>query len=256
MSEFRTEDALDRLIGSFESGKPGLLASRLREKPYGVLLLDEFEKATKEVNELFLQVLDEGFFSDMRGKKVSARNLMIIATSNAGSDLIWEYNKKGIDVSEKTRELTDAIIARGIFKPELLNRFDGVITFHPLSKEHIKIIAGMMLGKLKNRLEKKGIEFIINDAVIAVLMRYGYDPQFGARPMQRAVADRIEEVVARKMLEGTVSAGSRIELTEKDFPPDEGEVAPPSAVQQEEEKPTSPPGPKSEIVKDPLQHIT
>lgn len=217
MSEFRTDDALDRLIGSFESGKAGILASRLREKPYGVLLLDEFEKASREVNELFLQVLDEGFFSDMRGKKVSARNLIIVATSNAGSDMIWEWSKGGIDVSEKTKEIVDAIVQRGIFKPELLNRFDGVITFHPLSEDQIKTIAVLMLDKLKDRLEKKGLEFVINDAAVNALMRTGYDPQFGARPMQRAVSDTIEQVVAQKMLRGEVAAGSKVELTESEL---------------------------------------
>ncbi len=218
MSEFRTDDALERLIGHFERGKPGVLAAKLREKPYGVVLLDEFEKTTMNVHDLFLQILDEGKFSDAMGKTVNARNTIIIATSNAGADLIWEYAKQGINVAEKDHELVDAIVKRGIFKPELLNRFDGIIVFHPLQDDHLQKIATMMLQKLAKRLqEDKGIELVITPELLGAVIKAGFDPQFGARPMARAIADKVEQTIARKMLSDELKAGMRISLTEADL---------------------------------------
>ncbi len=226
MSEYQTDDALKRLIGSFEDGKPGVLASRLREQSYGVLLLDEFEKTNTEVLNLFLQVLDEGFFSDMAGRRVNARNLIIIATSNAGSDLIWKMLRgtdaevgRGTD-TEKTLNknvIVNEIINRGIFKPELLNRFDGVILFHPLSTENLQKIAGLMLKKLAGRLAEKGIELVINDALLKAVMAAGTDPEFGARPMNRAIQEKVEQVIARKIIAGQAPSGSRLELTEAEL---------------------------------------
>src|SRR6185369_14450897 len=148
MSEYSSPDSTSKLIGSFESNHTGVLSSMLREHPYGVLLLDEFEKTTKEVMNLFLQILDEGFFSDMSGKKINARNLIIIATSNAGSDLIWDATKRGEDVAQAKDKIVDSIIEQGIFKPELLNRFDGVIVFHPLGDADLRRITELMLEKL------------------------------------------------------------------------------------------------------------
>ncbi len=109
MSEYRTDDALSRLIGSFEGGKQGVLSTMLREHPYGVLLLDEFEKTNKEILDLFLQILDEGFFSDMLGKRVNARNLIIIATSNAGSDLIFKLVEQGKNLANEKEGLVNSI---------------------------------------------------------------------------------------------------------------------------------------------------
>ncbi len=226
MSEYRTDDALKRLTGSFEDGKVGVLSAKLRERSYGVLLLDEFEKTSKEVLDLFLQILDEGFFSDMSGRRVNARNLIIIATSNAGSDLIWK-TLRGTDADSRGQNadgqvlnkdaVINEIINRGIFKPELLNRFDGVILFHPLSTKHLQEIAGLMLKKLQKRLMEKGIEFVINDAVLKAVMSAGTDQQFGARPMNRAIQEKIEQVIAQKIISGEAKAGSRIEFTAEEL---------------------------------------
>ena len=215
MSEYQGDDALSRLIGTFESGKPGTLASLLREHPYGVLLLDEFEKTNKEVHNLFLQILDEGFFTDVSGKRVNARNLIIIATSNAASDVIWSM-KHEIGDKEKDIVLTE-IINRAIFKPELLNRFDGVILFRPLQEPDLKTIAKFQLQKLSNRLKEKGLELVITDALLRFLVSVGQDPKFGARPMNRAIQERVEQIIADKMLRGEISPGSRIELTESEL---------------------------------------
>ncbi|MBI2476033.1 MAG: ATP-dependent Clp protease ATP-binding subunit [Candidatus Taylorbacteria bacterium] len=213
MSEYQTDDALKRLIGSFEGGKPGVLSSKLREQSYGVLLLDEFEKTNTEVLNLFLQVLDEGFFSDMAGHRVNARNLIIIATSNAGSDLIWNLMREGKDIPASKDTIVNEIIGRGIFKPELLNRFDGVILFHPLSAENLAKIAGLMLKKLQKRLTEKSLELVINDALLKAVIAAGTDPAFGARPMNRAIQEKVEQVIAQKIISGEAKAGSRLELT-------------------------------------------
>lgn len=217
MSEYQTDDALSRLIGSFEDGKVGTLSTLLREKPYGVLLLDEFEKTNPDVHDLFLQILDEGFFSDMKGKRVNARNIIFIATSNAGSDLIWDAIERGEDISEKKDELISKIIERGRFKPELLNRFDGVVLFHPLNAEHLKKIAGFMLEKLRKRLRNKGVDLVVNDVLTDYVAKEGYNPTFGARPMIRAIQEKVEQRIADKMINGEIREGSKFEFSPEDL---------------------------------------
>ncbi len=217
MNEYKESDAIDRLIGSFGAGKPGILSSMIRDKKYGVLLLDEFEKASNNVKDLFLQILDEGVFADATGEKVNARNIIFIATSNAGSQDIFSIVEGGGKLSEHKDDLTNKLISDGTLKPELLNRFDGVIFFEPLSKENIGKIAEIMLKKLQARLREKGIDFVINPATIEAMVKIGYDPKFGARPMNRAVQDKVEGLIARKIIAGELPAGSKIELTAVDL---------------------------------------
>jgi len=213
MSEYRTADALSRLIGSFEGSKQGRLVAMLKQQQYGVLLLDEFEKTNKEVLDLFLQIFDEGQFSDMTGKKINARNIIIIATSNAASDLIWEHSKEGEGTSLSEADLVDEIIKRDIFKPELLNRFDGVIVFDPIDKKSAREIALLLLNKLQKRLKKKGVSLLVNDDLVDMVVRHGYNVKFGARPMKRAIQERVEQVVADKMIREGIAAGTTIELS-------------------------------------------
>lgn len=217
MSEYSGFDSLDKLIGSFDAGKPGILSSIIREHPYGVLLLDEFEKTTKEVMNLFLQILDEGFFSDGLGKRVMARNLVIIATSNAGSSLIWEAMQSGEDLSKSKEKIIDNIISQKIYTPELLNRFDGVVLFHPLSKNDLVKIAEISLRKLESRLAERGIDLDVNDELIDFVASKGDDPKFGARPINRAISEEVEQVIAKKMISGEVSRGSKVVLSKSDF---------------------------------------
>jgi ATP-dependent Clp protease ATP-binding subunit ClpC len=217
MSEFKAGDALKRLIGQFEDGKTGILSSLLRDRQYGVLLLDEFEKASREVHDLFLQILDEGFFSDMHGRKVYARNLIIIATSNAGSDLIWKVMQEKAALLSRKADIVDSIISQGIFRPELLNRFDGVVLFHPLEKEHLKLIAGLMMKKLNKRLLDKGVQVEVNDELINYLVEKGSDRQFGARAMNRAIQEHVEQAVAKKLISEEILPGTVIELNQADF---------------------------------------
>ncbi|MCC2630460.1 MAG: hypothetical protein K0S38_269 [Candidatus Paceibacter sp.] len=217
MSEYSTPDALSKLIGSFAAGKTGVLATILREHPYGVLLLDEFEKTTPEVMNLFLQILDEGFFSDMDSKRINARNLLIIATSNAGSDMIWDAVKHGDDLNHSRELIVDSLIKAHVFKPELLNRFDGVIIFHPLDVTHLEKIARLQLEKLKARLAERGINLAVTDDLVTYLMKYGTDPKFGARPMNRAIQDKIEQVIAEKMIRGDIIPGAEVALNAGDL---------------------------------------
>jgi ATP-dependent Clp protease ATP-binding subunit ClpA len=217
MSEYKTADALERLIGNFAIGKPGVLTSMLRDKPYGVLLLDEFEKTSKEVMDLFLQILDEGVFSDMSGRKVNARNLIIIATSNAGSEMIWKIVKEKGDNAVNKDEVISYIINTGIFKPELINRFDGAVIFKHLTREYLAKIAELMMKKLNKRLVEKGLEVFITPELINALVEKGTDPTFGARPMNRAIQDKIETMVADKILRGEAPQGTKIVFNQQDI---------------------------------------
>lgn len=217
MSEYNGADALDKLIGSFTTSTSGVLSSFIRERPYGVLLLDEFEKAHSEVHNLFLQILDEGMFSDMFGKRINARNLIIIATSNAGSDIIWNLMKEGKRLADEKDSIIDTLIQKKLFRPELLNRFDAIVLFHPLEQEHLEKIASFMLQKLHKRLYERGIDLVITPALINYLVKVGSDPKFGARPLNRAIQEKIEKVIAEKMIAGTLPPGSKIELTEQDL---------------------------------------
>ena len=217
MSEYKGTNSMDKLIGSFERGRPGVLSSLVRENPYGVLLLDEFEKADREVLDLFLQILDEGFFSDMSGKQVNLRNLLIIATSNAGADKIWEFVKTGGDLQTHKSELIDLLVGQGTLKPELLNRFDGVILFRPITGDNLRQVAKLMLEKLSGRLREKGVNLTINDALVDYLVQFGADPQFGARPLNRAIQDKVEALIAEKLLRGEIQTGQEITLSQTDF---------------------------------------
>jgi ATP-dependent Clp protease ATP-binding subunit ClpC len=215
MTEYSDSSALMRLIGTYD-GAVGTLSRAVRERPYGVLLLDEFEKCHEEAKDLFLQILDEGRFSDAQGKIVSARNLMVIATSNAGADEIFKKTQAGSAVSRK--EIIDVIVARGDMKPELLNRFDGIILFSPLSPDAVKQIALLELQRLAWNLKTKGMTLEIGDALVAYVADRGYEPAFGAREIRRTIQDTVEKVIADRILAGTYRPGSVIRLAVPDLP--------------------------------------
>ncbi len=217
MSEYNGADAMQRLIGNFGENKTGLLASSVRDHPYGVLLLDEFEKASGDVLDLFLQILDEGIFTDALGNKINCRNLIIIATSNAGSEYIWESIKQKKNLIEEKDKIVDSIIKDKIFRPELLNRFDGIILFHPLQNEELKKVAELELKKLQQRLKEQSYEFIITDELLNFLVEKGSDPQFGARSINRSIKTEVEDVIAKKILSSEVKPGERIEIKEADL---------------------------------------
>ena len=218
MSEFASSDALERLTGSFQTGKAGILSNLLRDKPYGVLLLDEFEKTNGDVLNLFLQILDEGFFSDMTGKKVNARNLIIIATSNAGSELIIESINKGSVVDKQ--EVINSIISKNIFKAELLNRFDGVILFESLTISLLKNVVELQIGKLQKRLEAKGIRLHSSDDLVEYILSLSSQDSFGARTTNRIIQEKIESLIATEIINGTIHSGcdiSFVKNTDADY---------------------------------------
>jgi len=217
MSEYSSAEALSQLIGDFAINRSGLLASKIRDNPYGVLLLDEFEKSAPDVLDLFLQILDEGIFTDALGRQVNCRNLIIIATSNAGSDMIWETIRSGNNLIKSKDTIINSIIKDKIFRPELLNRFDGIIFFHPLQNNELQSVARLGLEKLARRLKEQNIELVINQDIINFLVEKGGDPQFGGRSINRAIQNEIEDLVARKIVSGKAGPGSKIEIKKEEL---------------------------------------
>lgn len=213
MSEFQSLNALEELIGSPITGQVGRLETLVRKRQYGVLLLDEFEKSDKSIQDLFLQILDEGKFTDGDGKSINMRNLVIIATSNAGAELIWEWEKEGKEITGQKKVLIDYIIKNNVYRPELLNRFDEIVVFHSLKPEQVKNIARIHLNSFAKRIEKeRNIQVIITEDLINYVAEKGYDPQFGGRPLQRAIQNEVEQALADEILAGHVHPGEPFEL--------------------------------------------
>jgi ATP-dependent Clp protease ATP-binding subunit ClpC len=216
MSEFHTVDAVNELIGTFETGKPGRLEDLLRKKMYGVLLLDEFEKSHRDVHDLFLQILDEGHFTDAMGRNVNLRNHIIIATSNAGADLIWQWEKEGKKIEDSKKALVDHIIAQNLYRPELLNRFDDIIVFHALTQPQVTEIARIHLENFAKRIEyEQNIKVHVTDELISYVASKGYDPKFGGRPLERAIMSEVEQIIADEMLAGKLHSGDTFEFKGK-----------------------------------------
>lgn len=215
-TEYHASESVDRLIGSFARNEPGILASAMRSSPYGVVLLDEFEKAHLAVRNLFLQILDEGFFSDYLGERVNMRNTVIIATSNAGSALIARLVNENMDHAALVSRVIAAIQQDGVMSPELLNRFDSVVIFRPLTLQTRRAIARLMLAALAGRLKKQNVEFLMTDEIAEAVADHGYDPAFGARPMQRFIQDHIEKMIAEKIIRGDIKPGEAFSFSASD----------------------------------------
>jgi ATP-dependent Clp protease ATP-binding subunit ClpC len=208
MSEYQNSESVDRLLGSVEINMTGQLTNKVKENPYALLLLDEIEKAHPEILNLFLQILDEGWLTDAFGKKVSFRNLIIIATSNAGSNFIKESIDAGMNSDELQGKLTDYVIKEGIFRPEFLNRFEGVIFFHPLTREEIQKIAGLQLEKYAKKLKtEENIDIQFNPEIVQFVVDKGYDRKFGARSVDRFIQDRVGDRVVKKLISGEIKKG-------------------------------------------------
>jgi ATP-dependent Clp protease ATP-binding subunit ClpA len=187
---------LQQLIGD-TSGNPGILTSAIRQNPYGVLLLDEIEKANMDVLNVFLTMLDEAYFSDGEGKRVDCRNLIIVATSNAGADLV-----------PGSGSIVDLVLQKGIFTPEFINRFDGVIAFDSLSNDEIKEVALKMLVKIHEDIKSKhNIDLQVTPQFLDSIIQKGYNPRFGARNMAHIIQDEIENKLAQVILEQKVVSG-------------------------------------------------
>lgn len=211
MSEFQGSTALDRLIGSKELRQQGVLSTAAREHPYALLLLDEIEKADARVLDVFLQVLDEGYLHDAFGRKVIFTTMIIIATSNAAAITIKKMIENGIADDAMKKKVIDTIINSGVFRPELLNRFDDVVIFHPLNKEHILNVTKMLLDQFSVRMAKEQyITVSFDEAVVQKIVDRGFDPVFGARSLIRYIDDAIADALAKKIIAGNVHRGEVI----------------------------------------------
>lgn len=215
MSEYATTDSIKRLLG----GLPDVegLTDRVYSNPFSLLLLDEFEKGDSTVLNLFLQVLDDGRLTDNNGRTVSFANTIIIATSNAASEFIREEVEKGIIVDKAFKlKLLNFLQEKGIFKPELLNRFDDIIVFKPLGIEEVNKITRLMLGDLSKELLDKDVVVSFDDRIVSKIVKEGYDKEFGARPILRFIQDNIEDLIAKKMLKDEVKRGNKIAFSTDD----------------------------------------
>ncbi|MFA4998830.1 MAG: ATP-dependent Clp protease ATP-binding subunit [Candidatus Paceibacterota bacterium] len=215
MSEFQNVGDIPRLIGS--PGEEGLLTTKVRERPFSLILLDEIEKAHPNILNLFLQVLDEGHLTDGMGRKVDFKNSIIIATSNAGYQIILDCLKQNTEWSQVKGKILDFVFSQGLFRPEFINRFDSVVVFRSLTKENLMNIAELLLQGLKKNLKRKEVEFIITTALKEKIVDLGYDPVFGARQMRRVIQDKIENALASALLSGQLKKGNKVEIDPQDF---------------------------------------
>jgi len=211
MSEFQEKSTVSRFIGEEGSGSGGYLTEAVRKNPSSVLLLDEIEKAHPDILNIFLQVMDEGHLTDVLGRTIDFSNLIIIGTSNAGTSFIQEQIKKDTPVEEIQETLVQDKLG-SYFKPEFINRFDGVVVFKPLSMDNIKDIAKLMLKDLEKRLDKKGIRLEVTDQALEELAHQGYDPKYGARPLRRVIQNKVNNVLANYLLSGKLNRRDKVIL--------------------------------------------
>ncbi|KAL9030792.1 MAG: hypothetical protein Q9196_001115 [Gyalolechia fulgens] len=226
MSEFQEKHTISRLIGA-PSGyvgyeDAGQLTEAVRRKPYAVLLFDEFEKAHRDISSLLLQVLDEGFLTDAQGRKVDFRNTLIVLTSNLGAELLLQSDASapaGEDIGDEiTQEKQRAVmdVVRASFAPEFLNRLDEIIIFRRLSKRALRDIVDIRLSELQARLDDKRISLQVDANVRDWLSEHGYDPRYGARPLNRLVASQIGNALADLIIRGKIKTGEAARVLVRD----------------------------------------
>ena len=228
MSEYMEKHTVSRLVGSppgyvgYDEG--GQLTEKVRRKPYSVVLFDEIEKAHPDVFNILLQILEDGILTDSQGRRVDFRNTVIIMTSNLGARKITDIKKSlgfsaGDDNSVRDYEKIKSDVmgeVKEAFRPEFLNRVDEIIVFHQLDNESIKEISKKMLGQLEKRLLDNKITAEFSDEALTEISSEGFDPVYGARPIRRVIQSKIEDMIAEKMLDGTIKSGDEIIVTVKD----------------------------------------
>lgn len=213
MSEFMEKHSVARLIGAppgyvgYEEG--GYLTEAVRRRPYAVLLLDEVEKAHPDVFNILLQVLEDGRLTDGQGRTVDFRNTVIVMTSNMGSDIIQSMS--GEDQYDQMRASVLEIVGAH-FRPEMLNRIDELVVFHPLGKNHVAKIADLQLQRLRSRLTERELDMHLSDAAIELVVADGYDPVYGARPLKRSIQRNLENPLAQELLAGKFLPGQTIKV--------------------------------------------
>ncbi len=203
MSEYQNPESVARLIGV--SGEGGQLTESVRNRPYALLLLDEFEKADPKILTLFLQVLEDGRLTDGAGRTVDFTNTIIIATSNAGSLVIAQGLSNGKSLTQIDKEVNEELLK--VFKPELVNRFDEVVIFKPLSPEDLQKIVELKLASLQKQLKDKGFLVEFDGQLLSDLSKRGFDPVLGARPLRRLIQDTLEAKLSRLILENKLVKG-------------------------------------------------
>ncbi|MDB5160433.1 MAG: hypothetical protein JWO99_696 [Candidatus Saccharibacteria bacterium] len=212
MNEFVSADDVARLIAD-GTEDAGSLTAQVMKQPFSVVLLDEIEKAHSSVLSTLLQLLDEGILRDARGREVSFRDTIVIATSNAGADRIQEYLHRGYDLEQFEDKFVDELISSNLFHPEFLNRFDEIIVFAPLNKEELLKVVDLILVDVNKNLSEQKITVTVSSDAKAYLVEAGYDPRLGARPMRRVVQRSVENTVAKLMLSREVKPGGTIEIS-------------------------------------------
>jgi len=222
MSEYMEKHAVARLIGAppgyvgYEEG--GQLSEAVRRRPYTVVLFDEMEKAHHDVFNVLLQVLDDGRLTDGQGRTVDFKNAVVIMTSNIGSPIIQEYFISG-NLSPKEHARMEERVRmelRGHFRPEFLNRIDDIIIFHTLGEKDLATIVDIQLKRLEKRLAQQHLALELDKSARRLLAKEGYDPQFGARPLKRAIQEELLDPLAMKVLAGEFKPGDRITVTAQD----------------------------------------
>ena len=218
MSEFMEKHSVARLVGAppgyvgYEEG--GYLTELVRRKPYSVILLDEMEKAHPDVFNILLQVLDDGRLTDGHGRTVDFRNTVIIMTSNLGSDVIQSmYETDDGNSSDEhysaMKEALSEIVAQN-FRPEFINRVDEMVVFHPLVRKQIRAIAEIQIKLIEQRLAEREIKLTITSQAMDAIAEAGFDPVFGARPLKRALQQRLENPLAQEILSGRFGPGETV----------------------------------------------
>jgi len=218
MSEFMERHTVSRLIGAppgyvgYEEG--GMLTEAVRRRPYAVILLDEIEKAHRDVFNILLQVLDDGRLSDNQGHTVDFTNTIVVMTSNIGSQLIQEIAKEGGNETEMREAVMQTLTTR--FLPEFLNRVDEIMIFHPLGREQIRKIVELQVARLRDQLAEKGLSLEVTVAALDAIAAEGYDPTYGARPLKRVIQQRIQNPLAVELLKREIAEGTRVKIDYRD----------------------------------------
>ncbi|MEH6937611.1 ATP-dependent protease ATP-binding subunit ClpC [Bacillus sp. JJ664] len=221
MSEYMEKHATSRLVGAppgyvgYDEG--GQLTEKVRRKPYSVILLDEIEKAHPDVFNILLQVLEDGRLTDSKGRTVDFRNTLVIMTSNVGASALKTNKYVGFNINDGAKDYQDMKgkvmeELKKAFRPEFLNRIDETIVFHSLEKKHIKEIVHLMVNSLTKRLKEQEIELELSDAAIDKIADEGFDPEYGARPLRRAIQKQIEDRLSEELLKGAVEKGQKVVL--------------------------------------------
>ena len=212
LNEFVRPEDVSRLIAD-GADDPNSLTAQVMKQPFSVVLLDEIEKAHPQVLTTLLQLLDEGILRDVKNREISFRDAIVIATSNAGADLIREYIDRGYQIEQFEDQITNQLISSGEFKPEFLNRFDEIVVFRPLTKNELLQVVDLILTAINKTLAAQKVVVAVDDEAKLFLVEKGYDPRLGARPMRRVVQRAVENTVAKLMLAGTASSGETIRLS-------------------------------------------